>query len=194
MKQKPKIIAGACAGFAAGLVASAVMNLFQRELSRLFGSEQRSHGAQSQQIGSPSHGVGKYLRESNADCATDDAAERTANVISVGLTGHKLSEREKDVGGTIFHYVFGATSAALYSAASEIFPLLRSGWGLPFGAAVWLIADERVVPALGLSKYARHYPTSTNAYALAAHLVYGLTTEVTLKALSFQSLKRITKQ
>ncbi len=183
MREKPRIIVGAFAGFAAGLVASAIMNLFQRELSRLFGGEQRSHGAQSQQIGSPSHGAGEYLQEIGADHATDDAAERTANVVTVGLTGHTLSEREKDIGGTIFHYLFGASSGAIYGATSELFPIVRSGWGLPFGAAVWLIADETVVPALGLSKHARHYPTSTNAYALAAHLVYGVATEAGMKVL-----------
>jgi hypothetical protein len=55
--------------------------------------------------------------------------------------------------------------------------------GLPFGTAVWLAADEGVVPALGLSQESDKYPLSTHAYALASHLVYGLTTELMLKVL-----------
>lgn len=181
MKHHPRIITGALAGVASGLVASAVMNVFQRNLSKLFGGEQRSHGAQSEQIGSPSHGAAAYLRRRGADSPEDDAAERTANMVSLGLAGHELSEEEKDVGGTIFHYAFGAASGAIYGVASELFPSVRSGWGLPFGGAVWIIADEGVVPALGLSKHARNYSVSTISYALAAHLVYGLATEATLR-------------
>jgi len=49
---------------------------------------------------------------------------------------------------------------------------------LPFGAAVWAIADEGIVPAAGLSKSPTEYPLSIHAYALASHLVYGLTTEL----------------
>src|SRR6185436_8628957 len=168
-----KIILGALGGLTAGLTASVVMNLFQRGLSKWLGGEQRSHGAQSLQTGTPDHGAGRYLTNIGAESPTDDAAERTANIISVGLMDHPLSEKQKDIGGTIFHYVFGATSGAVYGVTSELIPSIRFGWGLPFGAVVWLIADETVVPALGLSKDARKYPTSTIAYALAAHLVYG---------------------
>ena len=177
------IVAGACAGLVGGVAASVVMNIFQRELSRNFGGEQRRHGAQSQQIGTPGHGVAQYLEKLGAESRDDDAAERTANVVSIGLTGHHLNEREKDVGGTFFHYFFGATSGIIYTVDAECFPSLRFGWGLPFGTAVWLIADEAVVPALGLSKDAGEYKTSTHVYASTSHLVYGLTTDTVLRIL-----------
>src|SRR5215831_9326800 len=45
-------------------------------------------------------------------------------------------------------------------------------------AAVWLIADEIIVPALGLSKPPTKYPLSTHASSIASHLVYGMTTEI----------------
>jgi uncharacterized membrane protein YagU involved in acid resistance len=57
-------------------------------------------------------------------------------------------------------------------------PETTIGEGAPFGAAVWLIADEIVVPAIGLSKSGKEYPLSTHVYAFASHLVYGITTEV----------------
>ena len=71
-----------------------------------------------------------------------------------------------------------AVRRGVYGAAAEVFPEVTAGAGLPYGAVVWLGADEGVVPLLGLSKAPNEYPVSTHAYALASHLVYGLTTEI----------------
>ena len=62
-------------------------------------------------------------------------------------------------------------------------PLSGNGFGLPFGAAVWAIADETLVPLFGLSKPPIAYPLSKHLYSLAAHLVYGATTEATRRLL-----------
>jgi|SRR5215207_5031866 len=173
---------GLAAGVVGGLVASAVMNEFQALLSRLAGDEERSHGAQSLQQGSPEHGVGRELQERGGDDEDDDAPERLANAVSVGLFDRELTKREKEKAGTALHYAYGASMGALYGAAAEIAPGVRAAAGLPFGAAVWVTADEGVVPLLGLSKKPTEYPLSVHAYALASHLVYGLTTEVVRRA------------
>ena len=55
--------------------------------------------------------------------------------------------------------------------------------GIPFGAALWLAADEIGVPAAGLAKGPAEYPVSKHASALAAHLVYGATTELVRRGL-----------
>ncbi|MDQ3174852.1 MAG: hypothetical protein M3Q91_14295, partial [Acidobacteriota bacterium] len=47
------VLKGLAAGVVGGLVASAVMNQFQAVLSKLLGGQERSHGAQSLQQGSP---------------------------------------------------------------------------------------------------------------------------------------------
>ena len=185
MKRDRSIIKGAATGLIAGVVASLVMNKFQSALSELVNGQSKSHGAQSQQSGSPGHGAGAFLKKLNAEDANDDAAERTANVVAAAVLNKRLSKQEKDLGGTIFHYAFGASAGAFYGAASEVVPQIRSGVGLPFGFAVWLLADEFVVPALGLSKSAAEYPPSIHGYALASHLVYGLTTEVTHRLVHF---------
>ncbi|MEP6912039.1 MAG: DUF1440 domain-containing protein [bacterium] len=177
------ILKGLAAGVVAGLVASAVMNQFQALWSRLVAGEARSHGAQSMQQGSPEVGVGRELKAEGKDDEDDDAPERLANARSVSVTGHELNEREKEVAGTAFHYAMGMTSGALYGAAAEIIPAVRVGAGIPFGAAVWLIADEAIVPAVGLSKSPDGYPPSIHAYALASHLVFGLTTELVRRAM-----------
>ena len=169
---------GLTAGVVGGLVASAVMNRFQALWSRLAEGEERSHGAQSLQQGSPQHGIGGELQAEGKDEEEDDAPERLANAISVGIFKHELTERQKDVAGVGFHYAMGATSGALYGAIAEIIPEAKAGFGLPFGAAVWLIADEGILPAAGLSKSPAEYPLSIHAYAFASHLVFGLTTEL----------------
>jgi len=56
-------------------------------------------------------------------------------------------------------------------------------FGLPLAAALWLAADEAAVPALGLSKSPLDYPLSSHLSALAAHGVYGVTTELARRAL-----------
>jgi hypothetical protein len=165
-----------------GLVASVVMNQFQQLLHRLIEGEERGHGAQSMQQGAPHHGAGEMLRERGVDSSDDDATERTASAISVGVFDHELTKDEKETAGTAVHYAFGVTTGAIYGAAAELLPDVTAGAGVPFGAAVWLAADEGIVPLLGLSKSPTEYPLSTHAYALASHFVYGLTTEVVRRA------------
>lgn len=176
------VLKGLAAGVVGGFVASAVMNGFQALWSRLAEGEERSHGAQSLQQGTPQHGVGRELQAEGKDDAEDDAPERLANAISVGVFDRELTDREKDAAGTAFHYAMGTTSGALYGAVAEIIPQVKAGAGLPFGAAVWLAVDEGLVPAAGLSKSAKEYPLSIHAYALTSHLVYGLTTELVRRA------------
>ena len=173
---------GLAAGVVGGLAASWTMNQFQAFWSRLAEGEEKSHGAQSRQQGSPEHGVGRELQAQGKDEEQDDAAERLANAISVGIFDRELTQREKDVAGVAFHYAMGATSGALYGAMAEVVPEVDAGAGLPFGAAVWLIADEGIVPAVGLSKSPTEYPLSIHAYAFASHLVFGLTTELVRRA------------
>jgi hypothetical protein len=170
---------GMMAGAAGGLVASWVMNQFQALWSRMAYGVERPHGAQSLQQGSPRHGVARELQERGRDREANDAAIRTAVVASERLLGLELAEREKkEMAGAVVHYAFGVATGGLYGAIAELKPATTAGAGLPFGAAVWLIADEIIVPALGLSKTPTEYPTSTHAYSIASHLVYGLTTEI----------------
>ena len=173
---------GMAAGVAGGLVASLVMNQFQALWHKLAEGEERSHGAQSRQRGSPERGIGAGLKAQGKDDPDDDAAERLANAISVEVFDRELTKSEKEVQGVAFHYAMGITSGALYGAVAEIIPESTVGLGLGFGTAVWILADEGIVPAIGLSKAPTEYPLSIHAYAFSSHLVYGLTTEVVRRA------------
>lgn len=181
-RERQSVWKGLAAGVAGGLAAAAVMNGFQARLSKQAAGEERSHGAQSLQQGSPRQGIGLELRAEGKDERTDDATERLANAIAVKVFDRELTEREKDAAGTAFHYAMGATSGALYGVLAEIAPGATAGGGLPFGVAVWLVADEGLVPAAGLSKSPSEYPLSIHAYSFASHLVFGLTAEVVRRA------------
>ncbi len=173
---------GLGAGLIGGLVASLVMNQFQKLCSKLVGGDEQSHGAQSLQEGSPQHGAGAMLQERGSDDEQDDAAERLANIVSVSVFDHELTKSEKDKVGTILHYAYGVSMGGIYGAAAELMPQVTFGAGTGYGALIWVTADEGVVPALGLSKSADEYPLSIHASALASHLVYGLTAEVVRNA------------
>jgi putative membrane protein len=166
---------GVVAGLAGGLVASWTMNQFQAAWTRVAEGFEKSHGAQSMQ---PSEGSGAQDKSDQ-----DDATVKAAKIVSKEIFGHELQESEKKPAGAAVHYAFGTATGGLYGALAEVSPQVTTAAGLPFGAAFWLIADEVAVPLLGLSKGPTHYPASTHAYALASHLVYGVTAEVSRRAL-----------
>jgi uncharacterized membrane protein YagU involved in acid resistance len=169
---------GMVAGLAGGLVASWTMNQFQAAWTRLAEGDEKSHGAQSMQ---PSGGSQGEQAQDTAD--QDDATVKTAKAISKEVFGHELQKSEKEPAGAAVHYAFGTLTGGLYGALAEVTPQVTSGAGLPFGAGFWLLADEISVPLLGLSKGPTEYPVSTHVYSLASHLVYGMTAEMSRRAL-----------
>jgi hypothetical protein len=162
---------GAAAGLIGGLAGSWVMEKFQAAWSRGMGPSPEPP-------------------QQSADDESGDATVRTAEAISERILGRPLTDVEKRRAGPVVHYAFGAATGALYGVVAEMQPAAAKGYGLPFGAAVWLGADEVAVPAFGLSKPPNEYPPSVHTYALASHLVYGLTTEVVRRAVRTMSSRR----
>ena len=171
------ILKGMVAGLAGGLIASWTMNQFQAAWTRIAEGTEKSHGAQSMQ---PSEGSQGEQGQDTGD--QDDATVKTARAISKNVFGHELQESEKETAGAAVHYAFGTLTGGLYGALAEVTPQVTTAGGLPFGAGFWLLADEISVPLLGLSKGPTEYPVSTHAYALASHLVYGVTAELSRRA------------
>ncbi len=163
---------GLAAGLVGGLIASWTMNQFQALLSKASEGDEKSQG-----------GRGTQNKKSQSESKEgDDATVKAATAISENVFDHKLTKSEKKIAGTAVHYTFGTLTGGLYGAAAELAPIVTVGGGLAYGASIWVVADEGVVPALGLSKPANEYPLSIHAYALASHFVYGLTTEVVRRA------------
>jgi len=94
------------------------------------------------------------------------------------VTHRKLNKQQKKEGGTVVHYAFGAVMGAVYGAAADVVPPVKSLAGLPYGAALSVGADEIALPVLGLSKKPTEYPLSRHLSGLGQHLVYGATVEL----------------
>lgn len=175
---EPNIWKGMVAGLAGGLVASWTMNQFQAAWTRIAEGADKPHGAQSMK---PSDGSqGEQGQDSQDD---ENATVKAAEAISEAVFDHELQESEKEPAGAAVHYAFGTLSGGMYGALAELTPQVTTAAGLPFGAGFWLLADEISVPLLGLAKGPTEYPISTHAYSLASHLVYGLTAEMSRRAL-----------
>jgi len=173
MAFKP-VVRGLAAGLVGGLVASWVMNQFQTGLQKMLEGGDKS---QSSKEDSPQQGAGAELNRIGLEDPSDNATERTANIIAAKGFGTSLSKEEKKTSGEVVHYAFGGTTGAFYGLLSELTDQVTLGRGALFGIGVWLAADEIAVPVLGLSKPAAKTPLSTHAYALASHIVYGITTD-----------------
>lgn len=113
----------------------------------------------------------------------EDATVKTAEAISETLGGHEMTEAEKKWAGPAVHYGFGALMGAVYGALVHAAPEIGLGRGALFGTALWLGADEIAVPAFGLSGPSTETPASSHVSALAAHLVYGLVTDLVKRSL-----------
>jgi putative membrane protein len=157
---------GIVAGIVGGLVASWVMNEFMENL-----------GPQLQKAVSKSEESAKPQQSQDGE-KPDDATMKTADAVVSTLTGGRhLSHEEKEKGGPIVHYAFGALMGAVYGAVAEEMPFATTGFGTAFGAALFTGADLVAVPALNLSQSSADEPISSLATPFAAHLVYGATTE-----------------
>lgn len=174
-REKGNVLKGLAAGVVGGLVASFVMNKFQAAWSAVSESMANSDGENDK--GKSDEGKKSGQREE-----PEPTTVKAAEAISKDVFDHDLTKSEKKYAGPAVHYATGAGSAAIYGAAAELFPKITRGAGLPFGVAVWLIVDEGAVPALGLSKSPLEYPASTHVFALASHLVFGLSTEMVRRA------------
>lgn len=163
--QNQKRLKGAFAGVLGGLAASFVMNQFGAAWTKVEESltPQKDQGA-------------------NASSGGDDATVKTANAISTGVLGHRLEAGEKKWAGPAVHYAFGALVGGVYGVAAESAPVTSIGYGTAYGSAVWLLADEIAVPAAGLSGPPAETTPKMHVKAWASHLVYGLVTDLTRRA------------
>lgn len=161
---EPDLFKGLVAGVAGGLLASLVMEQFQALWTKVSEKVQEAKGGK--------------VRRSRAKPTT----VKTADAISKRVLGHKVPKDKQTLAGEAVHYAMGTTSAAIYGTLAEFAPVVTAGEGLAFGTAVWLVADEASLPALGLSKPPTKVPLSTHVYGFASHLVYGAVAEAVRRA------------
>ena len=180
MNTEPDVLKGVVAGTIGGVVASWVMDEFQAVWIKATEPIQYSQGNGSNESSSSIQGKEQSQAEGEEQ---QPATVKAAEMISEKIFGHQLAKEKRKIAGVAVHYATGAASGAIYGAAAEVAPNVTVGAGIPFGTAVWLVVDETAVPLLGLSKGPTAYSLSTHIYALASHLVYGLTTDMTRRVL-----------
>jgi uncharacterized membrane protein YagU involved in acid resistance len=114
----------------------------------------------------------------------EDATMKAADLIVEKVTGGRhLSWEEKEQGGPLVHYAFGTLMGGIYGGLAEVAPPITAGAGTGFGIVLFAGADLFAVPALGLSQSASVEPVSKLTSPMAAHLVYGVTTDIVRRLL-----------
>jgi len=158
-----RILKGIIAGMVGGLIASWTMNRFQSGLRKVEEAWEKS-----------AHQPASLRKQPVGDEAATTLLTRR---LSRTALHRDLTNDEMKIAEPLVHYTFGTFAGGLYGMLAELTPLARKGAGSAYATALWLGADEIAVPKLRLSKSASEYPPKVHAQSLAAHLVYGITTE-----------------
>jgi putative membrane protein len=158
------ILRGTLAGIAGGLFASWVMNEF------MAGPGEALTGA----VETPRD---KFIlkHQSGGEDATMHAADKIAEFTT---GGRHLTHEQRARAGPFVHYAFGAIAGGVYGALAEVTPAVTSGFGTSFGSVLFTGADALAIPAFKLSIPLKETPPSSLAAPFAAHLVYGISTEL----------------
>jgi hypothetical protein len=100
------------------------------------------------------------------------AAEKAARLV-----GGSLSDEQRKRYGKRIHWALGAGAGAAYALLRDHVPVAAAAGGLLFGTAFFLLMDEGLVYALGLTPGPGEFPWQSHARGLAGHLAYGAATE-----------------
>jgi len=103
-----------------------------------------------------------------------------ADKIAKGL-GLDLQPANDSAAGKAVHYAIGIMPGALYGALRHKVPGLDAGRGALFGTGLFLIQDEGLNAVVGLSAKPQDYPWQAHARGFAAHIVYGLVLDTTIR-------------
>jgi hypothetical protein len=160
------IVTGAVGGLIGTWAMSEVQRLWTLAVD---GSVPRSAGGR--------HDARDWQERSEHQNSNELAAHAVANVV----IGRRLKQHELRYAAPLVHYLFGTVCGALYGAYAQRRRADRVG--AAFGTTVWLAADEIAMPLLGLSRSPAHRPFEMHLQSLAAHLVYGATTEMIRRSL-----------
>jgi hypothetical protein len=110
-----------------------------------------------------------------------DATSRIANSTALRMIGHNLSQKELKKGAALVHLATAGAAGSLYGGMVHRSTIIgQSGMmsglaGLCFGAGIWFMGDELILPGLGVLKRG-DYTAGMRTEALVAHLTYGVAT------------------
>jgi hypothetical protein len=166
----------AIVGLAGGLAGGLAMNLYSRAVVATAGGEAPDAAPGADRVG---RGMQPPQSRGRAD---DDAAVRTGAAAVRVITGHEPDRQTRLAAGVAAHYAFAATAGAIYGCLASRVGIVSAARGALYGAAVWVIADEMVTPALGLARPRRIQSRTLQAYSLIGHILYGAVLEAIVNA------------
>ena len=105
-----------------------------------------------------------------------------------------LSKKERDRVSVAAHFGYGATVGALYPLVEGVLPLPRGLRGPAYGLCVWAASYAGWLPAVDILPPPQRRPAGRNLLLIAAHLVWGATTEAVSEALSRRAGARSVSQ
>jgi hypothetical protein len=146
-------------GFLAGMAGAAAQTLFFRTTARIAPP-------------APEGAFEPPELEQHAEQPTETVARRLVERFMA--RGPLDAEKKRRLAAAV-HYAFGGTWGGLYGLFRESSEALGGpGFGALYGAAVWAIADNGILPLFLLAPPPHRTTARQHGYALAAHLVYGL--------------------
>ncbi len=160
------------AGIAGGLAASWIMDGFITQVGSPLSEKVMSRDKWQRAL----------PREQERGRAEDTMNAADA-VVNAATGGEHLSYEARSKGGHIVHYTFGALMGGLYGALSAYSDRTTTGFGTAFGLALFAAGDMAAVPALQLAPSRLDQPAAAQATPLAAHLVYGASTDLVRRAI-----------
>jgi hypothetical protein len=160
------------AGLAGGLAGAFVTNLYTRAISGA------TNGKEGEGAARGADRLGRGMQPPQAlGAASNDATVQVGSIAYGAIVGSPPPPSYRAPLGTAAHYAFSAGAGLSYGLLSSRFPALRIGFGTFYGCLVWALADEGVVPALGLSRGPRQLSLGVHAYSLIGHAIFGATLE-----------------
>ena len=165
-------------GVAAGLVGTLVMTSALQATARLIGRVSATPVEDPDDYSDV--GDLSTLDVSPQVPATEQVAERLASQVF----RRELSDETRQRIGVGIHWAYGAFWGALSAQLQLTLRPPALPYGIGLGLLVWAVGPARLVPALGLYERPASSGITRRILAISLHVVYGVTTALTLERLS----------
>jgi uncharacterized membrane protein YagU involved in acid resistance len=121
-------------------------------------------------------------REAEDRARGELAAYERAVAQLAGKLGKRLDRHQLATWGWRLHKSFGVGMGVAYVALRRRYPQLGAAFAPAFGAALFLFADELLLPLAGWTPGPRAFPWQTHARGAVSHLAYGVAAEAAARA------------
>lgn len=127
-----------------------------------------------------------YNRENRTAREREDRVrgDRTAYEVAAdkaaAILDRKLDKKGRARWGSVIHWALGIGAGVVYALIRTQIPNPNLLHGFAFGFVFWLVMDEGVVYALGLTPGPLRFPWQAHARGAIGHLVFGAVAELIL--------------